>query len=66
VVAVASAPPPLLVAFAAGQGAHPRLHGADDNGLVETKNAAIARRHIGFGHIAPDHAARVNPFPSIF
>lgn len=33
-----------------------------DNGLVETKNAAIVRKHIGWGHIDPSHAERVNQF----
>jgi hypothetical protein len=38
----------------------PRKSG--DNGLVETKNAAIVRKHIGWGHIAPIHAAPINQF----
>jgi hypothetical protein len=38
----------------------PRKSG--DNGLVETKNAAIVRKHIGWGHIAPAHAAPLNQF----
>ena len=38
----------------------PRKSG--DNGLVETKNAAIVRKHIGWGHIAPVHAAPINQF----
>jgi transposase InsO family protein len=38
----------------------PRKSG--DNGLVETKNAAIVRKHIGWGHIAPAHAAPINLF----
>jgi transposase InsO family protein len=38
----------------------PRRSG--DNGLVETKNAAIVRKHIGWGHIAPAHAAPINQF----
>jgi hypothetical protein len=38
----------------------PRRSG--DNGLVETKNAAIVRKHIGWGHIAPAHAAPLNQF----
>ena len=33
-----------------------------DNGLVETKNAAIVRKHIGWGHIDPGHASRLNEF----
>jgi transposase InsO family protein len=39
-----------------------RARHSGDNGLVETKNAAIVRKHIGFGHIAPGHAKRVNQF----
>jgi len=39
-----------------------RARHCGDNGLVETKNAAIVRKHIGFGHIAPGHADRVNQF----
>ena len=38
----------------------PRKSG--DNGLVETKNAAIVRKHIGWGHIAQTHAAPLNQF----
>jgi transposase InsO family protein len=38
----------------------PRKSG--DNGLVETKNAAIVRKHIGWGHIGPVHAAPINQF----
>jgi hypothetical protein len=38
----------------------PRKSG--DNGLVETKNAAIVRKHIGWGHIAPAHTAPINQF----
>ena len=38
----------------------PRRSG--DNGLVETKNAAIVRKHIGWGHISPAQAAPLNQF----
>ena len=38
----------------------PRKSG--DNGLVETKNAAVVRKHIGWGHIAQAHAAPINQF----
>jgi hypothetical protein len=38
----------------------PRRSG--DNGLMETKNAAIVRKHIGWGHIAPAYAAPLNQF----
>jgi transposase InsO family protein len=43
-----------------------RARHSGDNGLVETKNAAVVRKHIGFGHIAPAHAARVNQFHASF
>lgn len=33
-----------------------------DNGLVEAKNGAIIRKHIGFGHIGAQHAEAVNAF----
>ena len=39
-----------------------RARQSGDNGLVETKNAAIVRKHIGFGHLAPAHADQVNRF----
>jgi len=29
---------------------------SNDNGLVEAKNGAVIRKHIGYGHIAPVHA----------
>lgn len=35
---------------------------SNDNGLVETKNGAVIRKHLGYSHI-PQHAARgVNAF----
>jgi hypothetical protein len=33
-----------------------------DNGLVEAKNGAVIRKHIGFGHIAAEHATAVDTF----
>ena len=39
-----------------------RAHRSGDNGLVEAKNAAIIRKHIGFGHIGAEHAAAVDAF----
>jgi hypothetical protein len=33
-----------------------------DNGLVECKNGAVIRKHIGFGHISSEHAEVVNAF----
>jgi hypothetical protein len=35
---------------------------SNDNGLVETKNGAVIRKHIGYGHIANEHAATLNRF----
>jgi transposase InsO family protein len=35
---------------------------SNDNGLVETKNGAVIRKHMGFGHIASEHADRINTF----
>jgi transposase InsO family protein len=39
-----------------------RAHHAGDNGLVETKNGAIIRKHIGYGHIGAQHAEAMNRF----
>jgi transposase InsO family protein len=38
----------------------PRQSG--DNGLVETKNGAVIRKHIGYGYIHAGHADRINDF----
>jgi transposase len=35
---------------------------SNDNGLVETKNGAVIRKHMGFGHIACEHADKINTF----
>src|SRR5271163_1313560 len=35
---------------------------SNDNGLVETKNGAVIRKHMGFGHIASSHADSINAF----
>jgi transposase InsO family protein len=43
-----------------------RARHSGDNGLVETKNAAIVRKHMGFGYIAPGGAERVNQFYTAF
>jgi transposase InsO family protein len=43
-----------------------RARQSGDNGLVETKNAAIVRKNIGFGYIAPTGAERVNQFYTAF
>jgi len=39
-----------------------RAHRSGDNGLVEAKNGAIIRKHLGFGHIGVQHAETVNAF----
>jgi transposase InsO family protein len=39
-----------------------RAHHTGDNGLVETKNGAIIRKHIGYGHIGAQHAEAMNGF----
>ncbi len=35
---------------------------SNDNGLVETKNGAVVRKHMGYGHIAAPHAEAVQAF----
>jgi hypothetical protein len=39
-----------------------RAHRTGDNGLVESKNGAIVRKHMGFAHIAASHAETVDRF----
>ena len=39
-----------------------RAHHCGDNGLVESKNGAIIRKHIGFGYIGAQHAEAVDQF----
>ena len=39
-----------------------RAHHTGDNGLVETKNGAIIRKHIGYGHIDAPHAEAMDQF----
>lgn len=39
-----------------------RAHHSGDNGLVECKNGAIIRKHIGHGHIDAKHAAAIDEF----
>ena len=39
-----------------------RAHRTGDNGLVESKNGAIVRKHLGFGHIGAEHAEAVDQF----
>jgi len=35
---------------------------SNDNGLVESKNGAVIRKHMGFDHIASTHADSINHF----
>jgi hypothetical protein len=39
-----------------------RAHRTGDNGLVECKNGAIVRKHMGFGHIGAQYAETVDRF----
>ena len=39
-----------------------RAHHSGDNGLVESKNGAVIRKHIGYGHIDAQHAAAMDQF----
>lgn len=35
---------------------------SNDNGLVESKNGAVVRKHMGYGHIASRHAEQIQSF----
>ncbi len=35
---------------------------SNDNGLAESKNGAVVRKHMGYGHIAVAHAEAINAF----
>ena len=39
-----------------------RPHRSGDNGLVEAKNGAVVRKHMGYAHIGAEHAATVDRF----
>ena len=39
---------------------------SNDNGLAETKNGAIIRKHMGWGHIPAAHAQRIPQFYSAY
>jgi transposase InsO family protein len=39
-----------------------RPHRSGDNGLVESKNGAIIRKHIGYGYISAQHAEAMDRF----
>src|SRR5437763_5814635 len=35
---------------------------SNDNGLAESKNGAVVRKHMGYGYIAAEHAEAINEF----
>jgi transposase InsO family protein len=35
---------------------------SNDNGLAESKNGAVVRKHMGYGHIAASHADKIQTF----
>ena len=39
-----------------------RPHHSNDNGLVESKNGAVIRKHMGYVHIAAEHATAIQTF----
>ena len=39
-----------------------RARRTNDNALVESKNASVVRKHLGYGHIPSHHAQTVNAF----
>lgn len=39
---------------------------SNDNGLAETKNGAVIRKHMGWGHIPAVHAERIQQFYSAY
>src|ERR1022692_2356452 len=39
-----------------------RAYQSSDNALVEGKNGAIIRKHMGYGHIPAEHATRIQEF----
>ena len=43
-----------------------RAHRTQDNALVEGKNGAIIRKHLGYGYIAVEHAAAVHRFHTMY
>jgi len=42
-----------------------RPNRSQDNGLVEGKNGAVIRKHIGYGHIPGKYAERVQKFYTV-
>lgn len=42
-----------------------RARNSNDNGLVESKNGAVIRKHMGYGYIAAEHAEDIHAFYGI-
>jgi len=43
-----------------------RANRTQDNALVEGKNGAIIRKHVGYGHIGAEHAEAVHKFHTAY
>ena len=43
-----------------------RARKSNDNGLVESKNGAVIRKHMGYGYIAAEHAQHIHAFYRIY
>jgi transposase InsO family protein len=43
-----------------------RARKSNDNGLVESKNGAVIRKHMGYGYIAAEHAPDIHAFYGIY
>jgi len=43
-----------------------RARKCNDNGLVESKNGAVIRKHMGYGHIATGHAQDIDDFYRLY
>ena len=52
----------LLNKLLVGEFTKSRANRSQDNALVEGKNGAVLRKHIGYGHIAGQHAEQVQKF----
>lgn len=39
---------------------------SNDNGLVESKNGSVIRKHFGYGYIPQKHATKINTFLAVF
>ncbi len=52
----------LLPKLHVGEFTKSRPRRSNDNAMVEAKNGAVARKHLGYGHIAARHAGRLDTF----